>query len=274
MGKWLPVFFSLSRTVRIAAKPSISGICKSISTASTFSRSRTSSASRPFSATTIVWPCFSSSRMARVRLTALSSATRIFNPFRPSSAGRWTAGRDLRVSPFFASAFKSASRGFRRPDRFCQSAAIPVWRQRAASSPRAPELSMRTGIELNSGVLRIFSASVNPSISGIFKSVITTLNWRLAILGVGVIAWRFASLDGLRAHTQCASISARMKRFVLLSSTTRTDEWASAAGSRIRSESPSPPAIPKRILKWNVLPAPSFALQPRCLLHQAHQPGS
>ena len=53
-----PVVRSLSRIAPVAARPSIPGICTSISTRSKLSRCRAASASPPLDTAAVEWPCF------------------------------------------------------------------------------------------------------------------------------------------------------------------------------------------------------------------------
>ena len=146
IGKCRPEICSLARTARMACSPSMTGICTSISTRSGLSRSMALSASWPFSTTLTVLPCFSSSFLARSRLTALSSASKIFNASLFSSTGSWATISLARFGFTFVSSSKSASKSSEGCTGFIRQVAIARSRWRPRSPGCEPELSIRMGM--------------------------------------------------------------------------------------------------------------------------------
>ena len=71
---------------------------------------------------------------------------------------------------------------------------------------------------------------------------------------------------------QLASISSRMRRFVALSSTTRTRRPSSAFGSVDGRAPPAACGVSKTAVKWNVLPLAFGALDPQASAHQLDEP--
>ena len=104
--------FSAARMAAVASKPSISGICTSISTTSNAPRSTGGDGlAAVVGDAPRVWPCFSSSRDARRWLTALSSASRMRSgrPSRRDAAARTAATPRSRLDRRASSAARIAS---------------------------------------------------------------------------------------------------------------------------------------------------------------------
>lgn len=87
MGVCFPTPFSHRRILRVASRPSHTGIWMSISTASNLSLCTASTASCPFPATVQVCPHFLSTAVATFWFTRLSSTTRSFREVQEGGSG-------------------------------------------------------------------------------------------------------------------------------------------------------------------------------------------
>src|SRR5580704_12791157 len=110
-----PANISFARIAAVASKPSIPGICTSISTTSNWPFSRASNAPRPSLVTFTVYPRFSNTRTTRVWFTGLSSASKT----RARCSSSLKVCRVTRGASFAAGAFL-----MRMTDRFQQFPAV------------------------------------------------------------------------------------------------------------------------------------------------------
>ena len=157
----------------MAAIPSRTGICTSISTRSKLERSSNSTASCPLFTTVTRCPRFSSRRAARRWLTTLSSAIKTPKPCRGTAVRRSPpATAAARVCTFRRSNARTiASRNSFWRTGFVSDAERPSCWHRAKSPLRPAELNIMMVAAAVSGMFRILSTRPNPSILGMRMSV-------------------------------------------------------------------------------------------------------